>query len=397
MSTMSVNSKRDAYSYGSLNSYQREICDVNTLYQSYMRAKQGSDWKPSVQRFEMNFLLGLTKISNELNTRTYEFKDFSEFILSERGKQRLIKGEAIEDRIVKHNLCDVVLNPIIYPHLIYDNGASQLGKGISFTRRRLEYHLHDYFQKNGTNEGWVLLVDYSKYYDNIRHQVLLDLFEKYIPDDYILWLVQKTLDRAQVDVSYMDESEYVNCIDMLFDSLKYYQIPKEKLTGELFMAKHLNIGDQVSQTAGVAYRNSVDQWVKTVLGVKYYDVYMDDTLCIHRDKEFLKDLSKEFVERSAKLGITANPGKTRIEPLGGLWRFLKIQYSLTETGEVVKKIHPKRLTAMRHRMKSNIRFKTKQQYINWYKAWFRANYKIMSKEQRQKMDHLCEHLVKEAL
>lgn len=45
-------------------------------------------------------------------------------------------------------------------------------KDISFTRKRFEQHLHEYYRKYGTNNGYILLIDFSKYYDNIRH--LLD-------------------------------------------------------------------------------------------------------------------------------------------------------------------------------------------------------------------------------
>lgn len=93
----------------------------------------------------------------------------NEFMLVERGKIRAITGLEIEDRIVRHSLNDFILMPRIRPLLIYDNGASIKHRGITFSRNRLEYHLHNYYKKYGTNEGWIMLLDVSKYYDNIRH------------------------------------------------------------------------------------------------------------------------------------------------------------------------------------------------------------------------------------
>ena len=88
---------------------------------------------------------------HELNDGTYKLSEYSEFTVCERGKTRLIRGELIRDRVVKHTLCDCVLNPSIKPRLIYDNGASQKGKGISFSRNRLLVHLRKYYWEHGNH------------------------------------------------------------------------------------------------------------------------------------------------------------------------------------------------------------------------------------------------------
>jgi hypothetical protein len=180
-----VNAKHDTSSYES-RGYQREIFDGNALYEAYKKAKKGSDWKPQVQKFEMNYLTELSKMQKELEGKAYEFLPSTEFTINERGKTRVIRGEQIQDRVVKHSLCDEVLNPAVEKYLIYDNGASLEGKGIDFTRRRLVTHLHRYYMEHGSNEGYILLIDFSKYYDNIRHDVLIELFEKYVDDEHAL-------------------------------------------------------------------------------------------------------------------------------------------------------------------------------------------------------------------
>lgn len=199
-------------------------------------------------------LLELSKMQRDLENMEYEFLPTTNFTLHERGKLRRITGEQVQDRIVKHALCDEVLNPLIEPHLIYDNGASVVGKGIAFTRKRLLTHLRKYYAQHGSNEGYILLIDFSKYYDNIRHDVLLKLFEQYVDDEHALWLLRKTVERSRVDVSYMSDEEYEHCLDKLFDSLLYQYMNPKLFTGEKFMGKHLNIGDQVAQTAGISYR-----------------------------------------------------------------------------------------------------------------------------------------------
>ena len=386
-----VNAKHDTTSYESCG-YKREIFDGNSLYDAFARAKQGSDWKPQVQQFEMTYLLGLSKMQGELESMTYEFLPSQEFVLNERGKTRYISGEQIPDRIVKHALCDECLSPNIRKYLIYDNGASLEGKGIDFTRKRLLVHLRKYYQQHQSNEGYVLLIDFSKYYDNIRHDKLMELFEKYIDDEHALWLLRKTIDRSKVDVSYMTDEEYAVCLDTLFNSLEHSQIDRSLLTGEKFMAKHLNIGDQVAQVAGIAYPIPIDNYIKIVKGVKFYGRYMDDSYVIHESKEYLEALLQDIIRIANSIGITVNTRKTRICKLSEYWRFLQVQYSLTDTGRVIQKINPKRLTAMRRKMKKLCYILAPTEFEDWYKSWFKGHYKIMSKLQRQHLDELFKEL-----
>lgn len=391
-----VNTKHDTHSYESTNDgergYQREIFDGNLLYESFQRAKQGSEWKPQVQRFEMNYLIELSNLQRELESGDYTFQSSVEFTLHERGKQRRITGEQIKDRVSKHALCDEILTPAVRKYLIYDNGASVKGRGIDFTRKRLLVHLRKYYQTHHTNDGYILLIDFSKYYDNIRHDRLMEQFEKYIKDERALDFLRKVIDRSKVDVSYMNDEEYAGCMDRVFNSLDYQEVDKSLLTGEKYMYKHLNIGDQVAQIAGIIYPIPIDNYVKIVKGVKFYGRYMDDSYVIHESKEFLEELLQGIIAIAKDLGITVNTRKTRICKLSSLWRFLQVQYSLTDTGRVIQKINPKRLTTMRRKMKKLVHILPEKEFDDWFNSWFQNHYRIMSKQQRSNMNTLHNEL-----
>lgn len=397
---MVVNTKHDTHTYectrlSGESGYQREIFDGNVLYESFIRAKQGSDWKTQVQKFEMNYLLELAALQKELASGEYKFLPNTEFTIHERGKKRLITGEQIRDRVAKHALCDEILTPAVQKYLIYDNSASQVGKGIDFARKRLLTHLRKYYYQHQTNEGYILLIDFSKYYDNIRHDRLMEQFEKYIHDENALNFLRRVIDRSKVDVSYMTDEEYAECMDGLFNSLEYEQIDRSLLTGERYMYKHLNIGDQVAQVAGIIYPIPIDNYVKIVRGVKFYGRYMDDSYAIHESKEFLEDLLQGIIAIADDLGITVNTRKTRICKLSSMWRFLQVQYSLTDTGRVIQKINPKRLTAMRRKMKKLVHKMPEKEFDDWFNAWMCNHYKIMSKQQRENMNTLHDQLKKE--
>lgn len=118
----------------------------------------------------------------------------------------------------------------------------------------------------------------------------------------------------------------------------------------------------------------------------------EEVYAIHESKEFLQELLEDIIEIANELGITVNTRKTRICKLSEHWRFLQVQYSLTDTGRVIQKINPKRLTAMRRKMKKLAPKLTEKEFTDFYKSWFKNHYKIMSKKQRSNMDTLFNQL-----
>lgn len=217
--------------------YEEILSDANNLYRAYKASVKGSKWKETTQKFMMNFLRYIFSIQEDLLNRTLENGPVEEFSLSERGRVRPISSIRIRDRIVRHALCDEILLPEVKKHIIYDNGASIKGRGISHQRERFEVHLRRYYKQYG-NEGWILFGDFSKFYDNIIHEIakreLLKLFDD---DEFIDWLLTLIFDGFKIDVSYMTDEEYANCMTETFNKLDYREIPKEQLTGEKWMEK----------------------------------------------------------------------------------------------------------------------------------------------------------------
>ena len=207
-----------------------------------------------------------------------------------------------------------------------------------------------------------------------------------------MFLVEKALKRARVDVSYMSDLDFANSMNVVFSSMEHRKVDKSLLTGEKYLAKRVNIGDQVAQAAGIFYPYRVDNYIKIVEGVKYFGRYMDDTYIIHRDKEYLVELSKRIEVEARENGIFINKKKTRICRLSDYWRFLQIQYSLTETGRIIKKINPQRLTTMRRKLKKLVMILDEKEFVNYYNSWFKSHYKLMSKQQRENLDDLFNKL-----
>lgn len=333
-----------------------KMCDLNNLYESWLKAKKGSIWKASVQKYELNLLSNLRNLQRDLINRTYEPAPFYEFILKKRGKNRWIKANTIRDRIVRHCLCDNILNPILDKYLIYDSGASRKGKGIDFTRKRLETHIHKFYREYGNN-GYILLMDYSKFYDNINHEILINFIKTKIYDNDVIELVRKIINTFKIDVSYMTDEEYRNCYNIKFDIVKYEEEIDRKLrTGKKYMYKSIGIGDQISQTCSVFFLTQIDNYCKIIRSMKYYGRYMDDAYCISNDKELLKDLVNNLQKLSSSIGLELNMRKTRIVKLSTTFTFLKIRYQLTDSGKLIRKLSQENITRERRKLKSLRKF-----------------------------------------
>ncbi len=305
-----------------------KISNSNVLINSFYEAKKNSSWKNSVQQYEANLLKNIRKTQLELRDKTYKQGEFYNFYLCERGKERYVRSISFYDRVIQRALCDQ-LNPIVEPYLIYDNGASVKNKGIDFARKRIENHLHKYYRKFG-NQGYALVIDFSKFYDNIVHKPLMDMYRGIIDDEDIINLISHLVDSFSIDVSNYDLTE-----DDLFDSLKYAKANSEK-TGEKFVNKSLGIGSQISQISGIYYPHEMDNYCKIVKSIKFYGRYMDDTYILSNNKEELKQLLEDIDKICKKLGIFINRKKTQIYRIDKGFTFLKIKYRLTETGHLVR-------------------------------------------------------------
>lgn len=297
----------------------------------------------------------------------------TKFVIRERGKKRNITTNIMVDKTVNHLLCDEILSPAISPFLIYDNGASQKNKGVAFSRKRLEAHLHKYYREHKSNDGYILLMDFSGYYASIPYKKCL--------------LVMNDLLRN------VNNEERAMTMWILQNIFQVFSIESNKDRG-------INIGSQPSQNIGIAYPSRIDNYIKIVKGCKYYGRYTDDSYIIHESKEFLNEVLEGMLEIADKLELIINPKKTHIAKLSQTFKFLQLKYSLTETGRIIRRINPKAITRQRRKLKAYRRLLdnnrlTYKEIENIFKGWMASNYKNMSRQQIANMSQLYYDLFKE--
>ena len=239
--------------------YEEIVCDANNLYRAYKVSVKSSKWKESTQKFMMNFLRYIFEIQDDLINRTLQNGPTQEFELHERGRIRPITSIQIRDRIVRHSLCDEVLLPEVRKHIIYDNCASINGRGISQQRKRFEIHLHKYYQLYG-NDGYILFGDFSKFYDNIIHEIAKrELLKLFNDDEFIDWLLTLIFKGFQIDVSYMSDEEYETCMIDTFNKLEYRNIPKTRIVKISSKYKFLQIKYTLTDAGKVIKRINQDR------------------------------------------------------------------------------------------------------------------------------------------
>jgi hypothetical protein len=291
------------------------LTDPDNLARAFHKSKRGVSWKESVQRFEASLFSNIAELRRKLLAGESVQSGFAEFDLCERGKVRHIKSVHISERVVQKTLCDNILEPVLTKPLIHDNGASIKGKGVHFALRRLICHLSRFYRQNNfSNEGYALIVDFSKFFDSIDHEKLYALVGRHITDGRVMDLFRRFV----------------------------------SVFGE---GKSLGLGSQVSQIAAIFFPNELDHFIKEKLRLRYYGRYMDDFYIIHRDKNYLLRCLAEIKAVCTSLGLAVHEKKSRIVKLKNGVPFLKGRHVLLETGRVLRLPHPDSAKRMRRKLK----------------------------------------------
>ena len=119
-------------------------------------------------------------------------------------------------------------------------------------------------------------------------------------------------------------------------------------------------------------------------------------------KEELLDLLDNIHRIAEGYGIHINKKKTRIVKISSTYKFLQIKYSLTDSGKIIKRINPKRVTTMRRKLKK-LAVKVKNEEIsyenveNMFRGWMGGFYKLLSREQRKNLIGLYEDLFEKSI
>lgn len=246
-----------------------DIISIENLLEAWKEFVKGKRGKYDVQEFSSHLMDNIFSLHENLCHHIYTHGAYQVFRIHD-PKPRQIHKASVRDRLLHH-----AINRILYPFFervfIADSFSCQVGKG---THRALNRFRSLFYKvsRNSTLTCWVLKGDIKKFFENVDHEILLDILRSYIPDEKIIWLLEKVIGS--------------------FSSTRLgIGLPLGNLTSQLFV----NI-----------YMNEFDQFVKHELKARYYIRYTDDFVILSEDRLRLKGLAlslQKFLQKRLQLSL----------------------------------------------------------------------------------------------
>ncbi len=263
----------------------QELCSYKNLELAFKNARKHKTLRPSVQEFERDLHENLALLRTELLLHSYHPKPLETFILRD-PKTRKISKSHFRDRVIHHALCNVI-EPLLGKSFIYDSYANRKGKGTLKAIERFS-SLQRKVSKNNNTTAFVLKADIKHYFDNVDHAVLIQIIQRKIKDERVLWLIQRILGNYSIQPG-----------------------------------KGMPLGNLTSQFFANIYLNELDHFVKQTLKVKYYLRYVDDFVILHRSPIVLQQWKEQIASfLNQELLLALHPDKSKIIPLSKGIEFL---------------------------------------------------------------------------
>jgi len=265
----------------------KKICSYENLILAFKKAKIGKTKKRYVKRFKKDFRENILRLRKELLNKTYKPHPLKTFILRD-PKTRKINKSIFRDRVVHHALINII-QYLFESGFIYDSHANQIGKGTLKAIERFDKFKRK-VSRNNTRKCFILKADIKHYFEEINHDILMNILKIKIKDEKILWLIKLILNN--------------------------YVIGGKKIKG-------MPLGNLTSQFFANVYLNELDQFAKHKLRAKYYIRYVDDFVILHDSKDQLKKWKNEIgIFLKEKLDLELHLNKSQILKLEKGIKFL---------------------------------------------------------------------------
>ena len=296
-------------------SYNQLLCD---LQKAYLKARIHKRHRAYQLNFQAELNRNLHELADELWSRTYKPMPSTCFVIND-PKKREIMAAHFRDRIVHHLFFDYVY-PMFLNTFISDSYSCISGRGTHFGIKRLQHHIRS-CSHNYSQDCYVMKMDIRGYFMHIRRDLLLDFcldtysrmrshrnretnlaWDELLDFDFITYLTKVIVCHNPIE----------GCI-MRGRKSDWDDLPHDKSLFHSPAGCGLPIGNLTSQLFSNVYLNLLDQYVKRVLGAKYYGRYVDDFYIVSGSKAELRAYIPQicdFLEN--KLSLKLHAGKLRI-------------------------------------------------------------------------------------
>ena len=172
------------------NNFYEQVYSFENLLLAYKKARKNKSQKPYVIEFEKNLPKNLFSLYTELKNETYQPKPLETFIIRDPKTRRISKSD-FRDRIVHHAIVNI-LEPIYEKVFTYDSSANRINKGVLFALTRFDFFKRK-VTKNNTRNCFVLKADIKHYFEEVVHQILINILQRKINCSKVISLINKIL------------------------------------------------------------------------------------------------------------------------------------------------------------------------------------------------------------
>ncbi len=274
-----------------------EVFSFHNMFWAGKKCCNGVRWKQSTQNFELHLFSGTAKRRRQILDGTWKPAKTVHFTLRERGKVRPIDAPHINDRQIHKVLSERVLIPLYGPGMIYDNGASQKGKGLQFHYKRLKKHLRSLYRRYGTAAG-LALADYHGFFPNANREMILERHRRLILDPRIREIADKVVNSAPGAIG-------------------------------------MPLGVEPSQMEMVALPSTIDNYMACQTKAEGTGHYMDDYHFGAENCDTAREILGTFIKLSEAERLEVNPEKCKVATIGQPFRFCKAKFQVLPSGRII--------------------------------------------------------------
>ena len=169
------------------------VYNLSNLLLAWRSARKGKTNKIYVKEFEKDLIKNLLTLYEELKSQIYSPKPLKTFILRDPKTRKISKSE-FRDRVTHHALVRVI-EPIFDKTFIYDSCANRKEKGSLFAIKRFEKFARK-VSKNNIAPCFVLKADIKHYFQEVNHEILIQIIRRKIKDEKVALLIKRILDNC---------------------------------------------------------------------------------------------------------------------------------------------------------------------------------------------------------
>lgn len=160
------------------------------LMEAHQKSKKGKGYRKEIINFHFKQEEYILWLLDGLKNGTYHHGGYTSFIIKEPKVRKIEKSRYI-DRIVHRWLVDNFLAPNFVPQMINDTYACLKGKGMHQASINLQKKMKKCQLK--WQNYYILKMDIKKYFENIDKKILINILQRKIKDEKVMWLIGEIL------------------------------------------------------------------------------------------------------------------------------------------------------------------------------------------------------------